>query len=167
LEIIVLVLAVGSLAAAARWRKKVVILVVALLWAGGIGVYMHASYGARRAMARAERRTTRAVIEVYGAVGETWGVAQTVSLTSKADLASLFECLKLERNGVWIKMACACKGNPHIQLYDASGRFATITVHGGRMVRCTLWSRCNVDIQAEAVPKLRAFMDSREVVLED
>lgn len=164
---IILMLAVGTLVIVARCRKKAVILVLAILWAGGIGSYVRASYEARRAMVAAEKRTTKAVIEVQGRVDEGWGVAQTVELTEKGDLASLFDGLRLERNGVGVKSACACLGNPHIQLHDAEGQFATITIHHGRMVRCTLWSTCNVDIQRDAVPKLRAFLGSLGVELND
>ena len=67
--IVALVLGVVTLLIATRWRKKIVFAVLAVLWVGGIGAYVYASYGAQRAMAAAERRTTRAVIEVQGPVG--------------------------------------------------------------------------------------------------
>lgn len=96
--IVALVLGVVTLLIANRWRKKVVFAVLAVLWVGGIGAYVYASYGAQRAMAAAERRTTRAVIEVQGPVGESWGVTRTVAVRTPVDLASLFEGPKLERD---------------------------------------------------------------------
>jgi len=165
--IVALVLGVVTLLIANRWRKKVVFALLGVLWAAGLGAYVYASYGAQRAMAAAERRTTRAVIEVQGQVGESWGVTRTVAVRTPGELASLFEGLKLERNAVGMTSACGCTGNPHIQLCDAEGRFATVTVHHGRMVRGTLWSCGNVDLRAEAAAKLRAFMDSKGVELED
>lgn len=167
MEITLLILVVGTLWIAARWRKTLVIGVLALLWAVGIASYVYGSYEGQLAMHKAARRTTKAVVQVRGRVGDDIGVAQTVELTSKADLASLFDGLRLERNGVWARRSCACRGNPSIHLHDAEGQFATITIHHGKSIRCTLWSTCNVDIQQDAVPKLRAFLGSLGVELND
>ena len=167
MEITLLVLVVGTLWIAARWRKKLVTGVLTLLWAVGIASYVYGSYEGQLAMHKAARRTTKAVVEVRSRVGDSIGVVQTAELTSKADLASLFDGLRLERNGVWTKRACACRGNPSVHLYDTTGQFATITIHHGKSIRCTLWSTCNVDIRQDALPKLKAFMESLGVELGD
>jgi hypothetical protein len=165
LEIILLVLGVGTLAFAARRPKKGVIAALGLIWVGGIGPYVYISCGPQRAMRAAERRTTKAVIEVGGLVGEDWDVVQAVELTASDEIASLFDGLKLKRNASFLISSCKCLGNPRIQLHDTTGQFATITLHHGKSVRGTLWLRGNVGIRRSALAELEAFMGSRGVAL--
>lgn len=167
MHIPLVILAVVSLLIATRCKKKKVIVALVLLWAFGIASYVHATYRAQLAMAKARSRTTKAVIAVRGRVGGGLGTVQEVELTSQVEIRSLFDVLKLQHSPVFARVSCACRGNPHIQLYDTKGQFATITIHHGKSIRCTLWPSCNVDIREDMIPRLKDYMSSLGVELVD
>lgn len=137
----------------------------------GIGAYTYAALSAHRKIQQVKKCTVKAVVEVQGVVDtgtkKTIGITKTIEITSKEDIAALFDVLKLERNPVFLSRGCECTGNPHIKLYDTKGCFATITIHHGKSIRCTLWKSCNVNIRKEVIPKFKDYFNSIGVDVDD
>jgi hypothetical protein len=166
-HILLFILVVATLLIVTCCKNKKVIALILSLWVLGVAEYVHAGSSARRAMHKAKSRTTKAVIEVQGWVEDRVGTVERIEFTSKDDIASLFEVLQLRRNPVFRRRYCACMGNPHIQLYDPDGHVATITIHHGRSIRCTLWPSCNVDIRRDVAPKLKDCLSSHGIEVGD
>jgi len=161
----VFILAAASLVMLARSKSRKLRLALLLIWAVGIAGYVHGTHRARIALARAQARTSRAVIAVPGWIDDRFGIVRAVEITSRAEITTLFNALELQPNPVFTVRACACTGNPYIYLFDGETQFATITVHHGKSVRSTLWATCNVDIRPGRIPELEAFMHSHGVEL--
>jgi hypothetical protein len=164
MEILLLLLAVVAIVVLCR-RKKTVWAIVLGVCVLGVSAYIFEAGSAQRSLREAASRTTKVVIEIRVVI-DTVGAVETIEVSSKEDVAAFFDVLRLERSSVLFRRVCECSGNPHIQLHDANGPFAKISIHHhGEFIRCS-WCSGNINIREDMIPKVKQYFESLGVELE-
>ena len=138
-------------------KKKAVLVTVVLLIVAAAAAFKLLYHNPDPTLRDWQRHTTTLVIEIGEDVGRPRD--RHLEIADRMEIDGVLDMIVLEP---WFgpgMLPCDCSGNPHLNLYEGGQLLATISVHHGHCVHCTL-ARGNIAIRETNVPAvMRYFAD--------